>query len=1012
MLLRVTQPVLTPHRLATQTVRGGLLYSRCTRADRIQELVNGAEYSRGVREFIPREGNRRWKTPRVQRISYPAGRTIRPGRPPPQRTPKVGPSRPYPEGWGLPLDGEPSVPAYWEHRFYRQPKSGGPQGTPHLEVHHRGGRKFEKWSAGVLPRGTGYQAWPVWGHRPRKEQDPLRGVYDWFHRGGFSPLGGLRGGSHHDPRGDLLTKRLGVLLRRRRAHNLVDAHLERLNRYRDHLWGRRRAKLPHPEQRGWLFRRRRLRGYLTGRVNHRNYVRRLTRRGFYRWHPNRWARLEKSNLLGGSYFEARSLWNTYLLGYRVATPLEYNLYKPFAGFGRLVKRRRLGARRWKLGQHHIWGEPFKKFRTSRWSWFEETPLGALIQAYRGSPPRGASTSKPVTGGFHSGVYWSAQKWGRSRWDRPVGREVTGFIWSLKGGTLVELESQQWGRAGTSATGMFLSLVGEYELRSRWAPTFTPSVVEEDPTLTDSDLAKNKDPGLLEVFPQLRGLLWGALLGVWTYLVTPVWWVYSKVAQTLCYLGWWFRRGWFFSLAVIKVVPEVLIDFLYRQMTLPAWAWCTHWVKDTSLFKTVGWVWTSWMLVYSSGDDQRGLDVPTVERVNETTQEYYLDEVDPNEEYTDDDDEEEPTVHTGAPRLPTTESWAHNTDFAVLDMLESTSEFLLEEVPYRVGFFLQPWIDFCVRLPLWGLLEGASLLALAVKLEYQRSWTKLLHRGGSTRGRWWKVPLILGRVGLGLLVWMALIWVLGSSLSYSTLRLEVVLWGLPWREEYYLFWWLLIGVGVTKMVGPHGVKNFLFTEVGWSNLVGLYWGAVEVAQPEEYYPGRSPSVATRVAIQTVGMPMRRQKTYDDVIIELREDHFYLGGATNAGYDEIQLILAQKYETGDNPTFEELDEANYFGFPFHLAHTLDQEVNSPYKWDYSGPPGNELRNRAWREPHLTRNNYYEVTFHNLGGRTPWPEYFTRQERDYRPFGGTPEFSTKRHLYGQDESLTGNQTETPGE
>lgn len=1007
MLLKLIQPVITPRRLAAQTVEGGLLYSRCTRANRVQELINGAEYSRGVREFIPRENNRRWKTPRVQRISYPAARSVRPGRPPPQRTPKVGPSRPYPEGWGLPLDGESSVPAYWEQRFYRQPRSAGPQGTPYLEIHHRGGRRFEKWSTRISYSNCGgYKAWPVWGYQPRKEQDPLRGVYSWFFRTGLSPLGGLRGSHQGDPRGGHLNKRLGALLRRRREHHLVDVHLDRLNQYRNNLLGRRRYRLPYPQQRELLFRRRRLRGYLTGRVSHRNYVRRLTRRGFYRWHSNRWARLERSTLLGGSYFEARSLWNTYLLGSRVATPLEYNLYKPFAGFGRLVKRRRLGARRWKLGQHLLWGEPFKKFRTSRWSWFEETPLGVLIQAHRGgNPPVG----KPTTGSLTGAVYWSAQKWGRSRWDRPTGREVTGFVWSLKGGTAVELESQQWGRAGTSATGVFLSLVGEYELRQGWAPPVYKAL-----TTSPSRPAPGRvklAPWVINLAEEAKLVFWKVTILVWS-LLGPVWWIYSKVGQAFCYFGWWVRRGYFFSLALLKVIPGVMIDFLYRQITLPAWAGVTHWIKDTSLFKTVGWVWTSWILVYSSGDDQRGLDVPTVERVNETTQEYYLDEVDPNEEYPDDDDDEETTVHTGAPRLPTTESWSHNTDFAVLDMLESTSEFLLEEVPYRVGFFLQPWIDFCVRLPFWGLLEGVSLVTLAIKLEHQQAWTKLLSRGGPHQGRWWKVILIFFRAGLGFLLWIILVWLIGSSLSYSTLRLEVVLWGLPWREEYYLFWWLLIGAGVTKIVAPYGVKNFLFTEVGWANLVGLYWGSIEVAQPEEYYPGRPPSVATRVAIQTVGMPMRRQKTYDDVIIDLREDHFYLGGATNAGYDEIQLILAQKYETGDNATLEELDETNYFGFPLHLAHTLDQEVNSPYKWDYSGPPGNELRNRAWREPHLTRNNYYEVTFHNLGGRTAWPQYFDRQVQDYRPFGGTPEFSTKRHLYGQDESLTGNQTETPGE
>lgn len=999
MLLKVVSPVLTPLTLATQTVKGGLLYSRVGRSHRVQELINGGEYSRGVREFIPREDNSTWKTRRVQRVSYSAGRTVRPGRPPPQKTSKVGIFRPYPEGLGVLLDGEPAVSSYWERKFYRQPKSAGPQGVPHLEVFHRGGVKFESWATKVGPsRLGGYQAWPSWGFQPRREQDPLRGVYAWFHRGGSSCLGALRGRNYS--RGEQLTHRLGCLLRRRREHQIVDTHLERLREYRHLHWGRRRNRLPVQEQRFFLFRRRRLRGYLTGDVSHRNYIRRITRRGFYRWHSNRWARLEKATLLGSSYYEARSLWSTYLLGSRVATPLEYNLYNPSTGFGRLVKRRRLGARRWKLGQHIIWGEPFKKFRQARWSWFHETPLGALVKSYQSNTSSKNKLPLSITeAGLRGAVYWSAQKWGRSRWERPQGRQVTGFIWSLKGGQIIELESQQWGKAGTSGTGIFLSLVTEHELRHQWNPYKTIKMNHVTSLKGSPNLLKRLLSFMVKV---VKFSIWGLLYAGWSFFVL-FWSVYSWVAISLCYVGWRIRQVWFFMIAVIKFIPALVVEFLYRQLTLPAWAWITHWVKDTPLAKTLGWVWTSWVLVYSSGDDQSGLDVPTVIELNETTQERYMDEVDDElEEYPDDDLDLEYTPHVGTTRALPDESWNLNFDFTVHDMLEGVDNFFYQEVFYRVGFFIQPFMDFCVRLPIWGFLEGVSLLILAIKLEYQRFWSDLLRRGGSTKGRWWKIPLILTRMAVGLFLWLTLIWVAGSTLSYSTIRLEVVLWGLPWREEYYLLWWLLIIAAATKVVGPSGVKNFLFTEVGWSNLLGLFWGVTEVVQPEEYYPGRPRAVATQVVIQTVGMPMRREKNYDDVNAILKEDDVYLGGSTNVGFDEIGYILAQKYETGDNASWEELDEINYFGFPLHLAHSLDQEYNTPYKWDHSSAPGNELRNRAWREPHLARNNYYEATFQNLGGRTSWDHYFQHQNGDYRPFGGTPEFSTRRDLYSNDESF----------
>lgn len=957
MLLKVTTFPETPLLLAQKVVNGGLLYSRVSLAGRVQELTQGAEYSRKVREWIPSSRNLDWKTPRTQRLSYPAGRTLCLHRPPAQQNLGGGfPVRAYPEGWGLPFDGLETA-AYWEKRFYRPQVLGRPEGTPYLKVAHRGSEHFELWAA-VQQEKTGYRSgW--WPHRPRKEQDPLRGLYDYLHRGGNSPLRGVtrfRGVQSLLTRRTFLQRRLYKLYRRQREHNLVDQALQNLKVYRD--CSRRRKRASTAEACFLFFRRRRLRSYLTGLVSHRNYVNRLTRRGFYRWHPNRWSRLEKASLLGGTYFEARTTWGLRLLGARVGNPLEYHLYNPLEGYGRLIKRRREGSRRWKLGQHSLWGPPFLAARAARWDWFNSTPLGALLSLshQKEYPPQGA----PFQNSLQSGVYWSSRVWGRSRWERPTGRKIVGFVRSLKGGLTVEPNSQQWGRAGTSGVGVFLSLVGELELRSLWSFSGSRSnLTKARPRLSKLAFWKKRS-----VF-FFKWVGWLCLVGGWL-LFTPFWWLYSKTAQFLCYGAWWVRRGFFRSQSWVHAFGEFFSYFLWQTFVLPGWDYLTHWVKDTSFFKTLGWVWTSWNLVVSSDDDQRKIELTPVEPVEDTAQEYFLDEIEPTEENIP-DEEEEIDLHGGVPRFPQRESWSLGVDFAYDDGMDQLAELFLEEIPYWVGFFFQPLIDAGLRLPLWGLLEGCSLFNLVIKLEYQRLWSKTLNAGGGPRrGRWWKIPLLGLKLFCHWGIWLTCVWVVGSTLSYSTLRLEIVLWGWPWREEYYLFWWALIFALVTKVVGPGGVKDFLFTQIGWSNLMGLFWGATEAAAPEPYYPGRPLSLLAPALKETAGITMRRHKTYDDVYAHLRETDLYVGGGINAGVDEIELILAQKYESGDTLNWDEPDEVNYFNVPLHLDHSKEEEFDSLYEVNGLGIVGNEFRSRANREPHYIRNNYYELTYEGTLGR----------------------------------------------
>ena len=914
MLVRVKKKVsLTPAEFTALFVEGGL--PRCGSSLPDGLLPSRGDYSRSTREFIPPGG--RWRARRPRRGPYPPKRLFPRGAPP-GGIPGGGPTLSSP-GWGFLVgDPHPGSQYFWRTKLTpRDPPRGGP-GVPTVEVHHRGGRNFS------LPPGGSF--------RPSRGGDPLLFWRGWTRRGGYSHLGGpfSRGGP-----------RRGVA-RRVRQHRRELLQVAHLGAHRGGLFGRSRRKLKThpPRRRFYLFRRRRLRGYVFGRVTPANYFRGVTRATFRSPRGDRFTWFEKMNsLTGGGYFSHLVEWTTRTWGGRISIPLDYNHYTRTGRFFRLPKRGRTTGRRWKLGQHPRWASPFREVRLFRWGWWWGTPWGATVEAARAAPSD--PEDPPLRGGFRAGVYWSVQKWGRSRWKtRPSGRAGHVFVDSIKRTPSMEHDASQWGGASSAGAGVLLGLEPQWILRG--VPRGVPTRGVRGRPL------------------RRRWLLRGG----WS-LVGPFWWVYSGVARGWCFLFWVIRVGAGAVAATVGVSFRGATRFT-RLLTRGVTRWVAYHLKENSLVRAATWGVTSWSLVYSAENDRTELGNPVYdyEEPNDTYFNYELDH--PQEGHPDFDQLGGEGIWSNFPQKnPFKINWTNNDPSVGVTPVEELINLLTREVPHRVGLLVRPLVDGLVRYPGWSALEGASLVVLGVKLSLQRGWLAVLTKfptGG----------VLLRRI-LGGVLLVGGIYGVGSQLSYSDLRVWLVYSvGVPWREEYYLGWWWLVTLGVARVAAPGGVKDFLFRQVGWSHLGGLFVGATEAAPPEEYQPARPPGGVFRGGInygtRTKGGPGEWVRG------ELGEDRTRMFGRIHpGGYDSARLILWwESSPDGEPPYHPGWDFQNYWMvYPLH-ARSITEE-NQLYPFARVDPTQQLLR-----EPHRGVNRYDLSWTHR--GEVIFPQLLP-------PYGGFP-------------------------
>ena len=883
MLIRWSRRGTTPAAAAAGVVRGGLRYGR-PGATPTPVDTTGV----GGPDFIRHTG---WNVPPVDRPAHPPGRSVRRGRPP----------RVVPDG-GVPRDsfspatavvadliGWPTRTAVWAARLRRPAAVATTAGTPSVDLHHPTHTGWTAWAAAQEYRRGYRTGWHA--HRPAHADDPVRAAREGAALGGgCSPLWGLR-----------RRPRLAGLRRRRRHHR---RQLRRHRRHRRRLaghFGRRRRRLKPGRRRAALFRCRRLRGYLGRRLTRAGRVGRWTRWLFRRAHPNRAVRAERASALVAGYTPALVDWATYTLGYRVSLPVEYNFNKPVWGYFKLEKKRRGSGRRLKLGQHPT-GVPHRDARRLRWGWFEQTTLGALLATVRAAPVG----DPPVRGGLAAGAYWSAVKWGRSRWPtRPAGRPGRVFVRANKSGYAVEHDARGWGTVATAPTGVLCSINSEVEL-------IRPVVL----TSFSRGRRRRSRPGRALARP--LGRIWRRLVGWAWWATTPGWWAYAAVAAGWASLAYAVVWAVFLGRAAASAAVAAAAE-LGRQLWRPVRRWGWRRVKTGRLYNTLNWVYSAWVVAYSSEDDHSELDVSLAvdfDGQHTADEDYNL---------TQENDLDFDQLGAGAYRTaeldnPLDDGWYHDFDSWWDDWTEQVEDFLLDDLPHRAGLAVRPVVDFLVRLPVWGLLEGVSLAVLTAKLEYQRVWSDLLRRGGR-----WAAPAVVLAWAFRAAAVAAVFTGLVTQLDYAALRVEVtVTWGCTWHETYYLGWVVFCFVATVYLVGPPGWKNFLFREVGLNNLGALAVGTHGVTDPEEYYPTR-PDARYNVVL------------YNNLVMdhlvrdEFLWDHTDLDGAfardyTAGGYDPARLVLAREYGY-DEPPYDPVGDVEVTGFvfPFHV-HT--HEARSLY------------------------------------------------------------------------------------
>ena len=357
-----------------------------------------------------------------------------------------------------------------------------------------------------------------------------------------------------------------------------------------------------------------------------------------------------------------------------------------------------------------------------------------------------------------------------------------------------------------------------------------------------------------------------------------------------------------------------------------------------------WAYHAWLHVYASdnfGDEMLNPEVD-VEAGNWVENEEDDLAVDYGEEL-----ESEGTYWTALNPDQWESYWNPDVDDYFDESKEIMADLLFEELPYYINLVVQPFVDFMVRLPFWGLLEGLSVFALWLKREWQLFWMRQLLKGG----RLALFLVVLKRL-IHALVWI-FVYTTGINLvSPDELNLFITYsCGLVFYDEYYILWFALVFMFTAWLVGPHPLKEYLFNELGPENIGFITLAGIVLCTPEEYYTQRPLSDPIRLYQDRTlghwsGKPLRKFPT----------QHHYRGGHgstyTIYTYDTIQQTIAN---FNDLQEWAELDFTDKEPNIWLSPDRFENEDNLP-GWPLTDQSS---ENFFWhRHPIYYRNNYMEM------------------------------------------------------
>jgi hypothetical protein len=859
---------------------------------------------------------------------------------------------------------------------------------------------------------------PRWYISPRRkiQFDLLRSILVWKSNIHQSPLG-WRDLIVNSPVGlphcSDLNQRLRSLQRRQRCAFETNKQTDRYSNHVKYIFSRITQKISSNRRRQIRFRRKKLQSILSQKHNVKDWFHLVTRSFFRQFKISRHPLLEfvklttpSQNYAFGLYYRAIRMLNV-----RVGNVLEYTYLKRNSTYFAFINRKSIRSKRWRLGDHPVQRLPFVESRAQRWNWFKEGALlnvtNNLLHSKKDNKLKDNTLFDPqvppTEPGFWAITYWNLQEWGRgSRWrTRPINRSLSVFLKSVRSGHSYEHDMEQWSHASTSATGVKHSLLIEDELRLSLS---TDNLVEEEPVpklITPVEVVLPLPPKVsywVVVRPTVLRV-WYGFLSLLTKIVWKVflvfWFPYSLIAQCFSLLFSILEWGGHFVTTRLVRFWVLLVILLENLDEWLQELWFLLWFKSP-WFKTTRWVYITWLLVYSAGDDGEELDIPSVSE--DDRENFFSEEEEITGNYGEDDDELGGHPLMDPPRVPWESWWEKEVDSFYDEGLEIAYEIFLDEVPSFFKLCARPFIDFAIKLPLWGFLDGFTALTAAVKLDTQRFWYNLLISGntvdvntGATRvvGRWWKWPLVCFRIVIHWGATLLLATFLVGQLSSSSLKLWVVYSvGAPYYEEYYIFWLCLcIGTSIW-LIGPSSLKTYLFHEIGLSNLTFLLVGSGSLTFPEEYYPHR-PSTPFRNEWAQRAHHHFHKNTHLEFTGEDRDKFLPIGLSYT---DEFQLTLAQLRPYNEFVWEWELDDSPS-GLNLVVPH-LDDFVtfenhykNDPYRYDVS---------LEKRHPSYTRSNFYDIHF--LRNDEPFPYYY-------------PSYHYTGQLRNNRVSYSGNQSEIAG-
>ena len=606
-----------------------------------------------------------------------------------------------------------------------------------------------------------------------------------------------------------------------------------------------------------------------------------------------------------------------------------------------------------LRDHKIWGKFFKDERDRRFSFLRDNAITRFtrrlnLKRYKKVPTKFAQ------------LYLYTQKVDTRRkldGPDPENRSMMNFFLSFTSGLIVEKKQK---KVFPTTLGMLFSFnraTLNLETFFRPLPVQPLEVVEKKEKVEEFEkiVITQRPP----VRPsKLRKLKYYS----WFYLGRPLHLVYYYCCRLINFI----------LLNLIKISQDFRDQFqgwllFYQKLFLNIFIdiprLIVNSIQGLRIVRLLVWVYTSWLYV-DALENEPDEDHAEYEEWDQARDLYNEDDHDPDHDRIsvgeDNIDSELGYNYNESQSLSPSSLWFYGNpmwEWYLHNVPTDQIEDLFDETNYFTRLVFRPFVDFIVRLPLWSMLELISLWLEVFKSEYHRCWYKILtYKNQPNRivGRWWKIPLVLIKLGFRLVIWGSFFFYLVSLITAEDLKILCTYnFSFPWFEEYYYFYVATCFMLSVYLVGPLSLRDFCFKELGLENLLYLFVVPASVANPEAYQPQRSSfKIYQHLSRWDLNYAAEKEPPVGEEYLSGRFQNVSTPNGIYS-YDDIRLVLAQFNEFNHPLGIEQLDYAyvtrlhdrpkmgRYSTYRWTERHPSELRTHwdrrLPYEFEYYGTPG---------------------------------------------------------------------------